>query len=280
MKTLFLAVFILLFIRANAQDQRQHLVDSLISKLTVKKDIRYNLSGRPLLLDIYYPPNYRGERLPCVVWIHGGGLTNPKLTKDYDIVRWGAATSALNGFIAVSVDYRLVTEAPLPAAIEDCSTAIRFLKANADKFHINRFKIGVVGESSGGYLSAFMIFSGDTDKFKTNDWKDWSDKVACGVIWYGYTKHPKTEFDVLDYITPDDPPVLIIHGQKDKVVPLQNAYNIEKKCKENKLDVGLVVIKNADHGFFDVNGKFEDYKKHTEEALKLTNDFFKRHLID
>jgi acetyl esterase/lipase len=278
MRTLFLALFIILFNQTKAQDQRQQLVDNLISKLTVKKDIRYNQSGRPLLLDIYYPPSYRGERLPCVVWIHGGGLTNPKLTKDYDIVRWGAARTALDGFISVSVDYRLVTEDPLPAAIEDCSTAIRFLKANADKFHINPFRIGVVGESSGGFLSAFMIFSGDTDKFPTNDWKDYSDKVACGVVWYGYTKHPNTTYDVLDYITPDDPPVLLIHGQKDNVVPLQNSNNIEKKCKENKLDVSLKVIKNADHGFFDVNKKFEDYKKHTEEALQLTIDFFKKHL--
>lgn len=279
MRTLFIAALILLFSQAKAQDQRQQLVDSLVSKVTVTRDIKYNLSGRPLLLDIYYPPNYHGEKLACVVWIHGGGLTNPKLTKDYDIVRWGAAVSALNGFIAVSIDYRLVTETPLPAAIEDCSTAIRFLKANADEFHINPFKIGVVGESSGGYLSAFMTFSGDTKTFTTDDWKDYSNQVACGVIWYGYTKHKNTTYDVLDYISPNDPPALLIHGQQDKVVPLQESYKIEKSCKDKKVDVNLVVIKNADHGFFDINKKFEDYKKHTEQALQLTIDFFRKHLI-
>ncbi len=256
------------------------MVDSLISKLTVKKDIRYNLSGRPLLLDIYYPPNYRGERLPCVVWIHGGGLTNPQLTKDYDIVRWGAATTALDGFIAVSVDYRLIPESPLPAAIEDCSTAIRFLKANAYKYHINPFKIGVVGESAGGYLSSFITFSGDTKTFTTNDWKDYSGQVACGVIWYGYPKQKDSAFDMLDYISSNDPPALLIHGQQDKIVPLKESFKIEQKCKDCKLDVNVVVIKNADHGFFDVNKKFEDYKKHTEEALKLTIGFFNKHLRD
>jgi acetyl esterase/lipase len=279
MRTLFIAAFIILFNQAKSQDQRQHLVDSLISKLTVKKDIQYNQSGRPLLLDIYYPPSYRQEKLPCIVWIHGGGLTNPKLTKDYDIVRWGAASSALNGFIAVSIDYRLVTETPLPAAIEDCSTTIRFLKANADKYQINPDKIGIAGESSGGYLSAFITFSGDTKTFTTNDWKDYSSQVACGVIWYGYTKHKNTTYDVLDYITSNDPPALLIHGEFDKTVPLQESYDIEKSCKDKKLDVSLSVIKNADHGFFDVNKKFEDYKQHMEEALKLTIDFFKKHFI-
>jgi acetyl esterase/lipase len=279
MKTILFVAIIFLVIQAKSQDQRQHLVDSLISKLTVKKDIQYNQSGRPLLLDIYYPPNYHQEKLPCVVWIHGGGLTNPKLTKDYDIVRWGAASSALNGFIAVSIDYRLVTETPLPAAIEDCSTAIRFLKANADKYHINPDKIGVVGESSGGYLSAFITFSGDTQTFTTNDWKGFSNHVNCGVIWYGYTKHPKTTYDVLDYITKNDPPSLLIHGQEDKVVLLEESYKIKKGCEDKKLDVSLSVIKNADHGFFDVNKKFEDYKKHMEQALQETNAFFRKHLL-
>ena len=279
MKTFLFILLVLLLNEAGAQDQRQQLVDSLISKLNVKKNIRYNQSGRPLLLDIYYPPNYHQEKLPCVVWIHGGGLTSPKLTKDYDIIRWGAAVTALNGFIAVSIDYRLVTEAALPAAIEDCSCAIRFLKANAKKFNIDQNKIGVVGESSGGYLSAFMTFSGDTKTFTTNDWQKKSNKVACGVIWYGYKKHRETKYDVLDYISKNDPPSLLIHGEEDKTVPLQESYNIKKGCEDKKLNVSLSVIKNADHGFFDINGKFADYKLHMEEALQLTISFFKKHLM-
>jgi acetyl esterase/lipase len=279
MKTFLFFLLALLLNEAGAQDQRKLLVDSLVSKVIVKKDIQYNQSGRPLLLDIYYPPNYNQEKLPCIVWIHGGGLTSPKLTKDYDIIRWGTAASALNGFIAVSIDYRLVTEIPLPGAIEDCSTAIRFLKANADKYHINPDKMGVVGESSGGYLSAFMTYSGDTKTFTTNDWKKFSNKLACGVIWYGYTKHPNTKFDVLYYISANDPPSLLIHGEADKTVPLEESYKIKKVCEDKKLDVSLSVIKNADHGFFDVNGKFPDYKQHMDEAVQLTIAFFKKHLL-
>lgn len=279
MKILFCLLFVFLLNEAGAQDQRKPLVDSLVNKVIFKSDIQYNQSGRPLLLDIYYPPNYNREKLPCIVWIHGGGLTSPTLKKDYDIIRWGAACSALNGFIAVSIDYRLVTEAPLPAAIEDCSCAIRFLKANAAKYHIDAAKMGVVGESSGGYLSAFMTYSGDTKTFTTNDWKDFSNQVACGVIWYGYTKHPKTNFDVLDYISKNDPPSLLIHGSDDKVVPLKESYTIKKACEDKNLEVSMSVIKNADHGFFDVNGKFPDYKQHMEEALQLTIEFFKKHLV-
>lgn len=278
MRTLLFVIMMLLLSVAGAQDKRKPLVDSLVSKVIVKKDIQYNQSGRPLLLDIYYPPNHNQEKLPCIVWIHGGGLTSPVLKKDYDIIRWGAACAALKGFIAVSIDYRLVTEAPLPAAIQDCACAIRFLKANAESLQIDKKKIGVVGESAGGYLSAFMTYSGDTKYFTTFDWKDYSNQVECGVIWYGYTKHPKTTYDVLDYISKNDPPSMLIHGDKDKVVPLQESYDIQKACEKKNLDVGLTVIKNAEHGFFDSDGNFEDYKQHMEQAVNLTLAFFKKHL--
>jgi acetyl esterase/lipase len=278
MKALIFVFMVFLLNEAVGQDQRKPLVDSLVNKVIVKKDIQYNLSGRPLLLDMYYPPNYNQEKLPCIVWIHGGGLTSPVLKKDYDIIRWGAACSALNGFIAVSIDYRLVTEEPLPAAIQDCACAIRFLKANANEFHIDKDRIGVAGESSGGYLSAFMTYSGNTKTFTTYDWREYSNQVACGVIWYGYAKHPKTKYDVLDYISKHDPPSLIIHGDKDQLVPLQESYNIKRTCEVEKLDVSLTVIIDAVHGFFDVDGKFPDYKKHMEEALDLTMAFFKKNL--
>jgi len=139
--------------------------------------------------------------------------------------------------------------------------------------------MGVVGESSGGYLSSFVTFSGDTKTFTTADRKKYTNKVACGVIWYGYTKHPETQFDVLDYISKNDPPSLLIHGKADKVVPLEESYKIKKACEDKGLDVSLSVIDDADHGFFDVNGNFSDYRKHMEEALKQTIDFFKKHLM-
>jgi dienelactone hydrolase len=123
-----------------------------------------------------------------------------------------------------------------------------------------------------------VTYAGDDRSFLTKDWKKYPDNVKCCVIWYGYTKHPNSTFNVLDYISPNDPPSLLIHGQDDKIVPLQNSYDMKKKCEEKGLPVDLKVIPNADHGYFDVNGKFEDYRKHMEEALDLTIEFFKKEL--
>ena len=275
---LLIAVFTFRFSVAFSQEHRRIIVDSLVKQTVVKKDIRYNQSGRPLLLDIYYPSDYKGEPLPCIVWIHGGGLTNTSLKKDYDIIRWGTALSAINGFIAVSVDYRLLGEAPLPAAIEDCATAIRFLKANARQYGIDTIRIGVAGESAGGYLAGFCAFAGNSNTFKTKDWQGYSNRINCAVLWYPATNHKG--YYMLDYISEDDVPVLLIHGDNDRLVHICHSYLIEKSCEDNNVPVEMVVIENADHGFFinlsDPFAKFDLYRKNMERAVYLTIDYFKR----
>jgi acetyl esterase/lipase len=282
MKYIFLliAVFTFRFSVAFSQEQRRIIVDSLVKQTAVKKDIRYNQSGRPLLLDIYYPSDFKGKALPCIVWIHGGGLTNTSIKKDYDIIRWGTALSAINGFIAVSVDYRLLGEAPLPAAIEDCATAIRFLKANARQYGIDTIRIGVAGESAGGYLAGFCAFAGNSDTFKTKDWQNHSNRINCAVLWYPATNHKG--YYMLDYISEDDVPVLLIHGDNDRLVHICHSYLIEKSCKDNNVPVEMVVIENADHGFFinltDPFAKFDLYRKNMERAVYLTIDYFKSKL--
>lgn len=277
---LLLAVFVFRFTVSNAQDQRRIIVDSLIKKAVVKKDIQYNQSGRPLLLDIYYPSDFKGGVLPCLIWIHGGGLTNTSLTKDYDLIQWGTSLSAINGFISVSIDYRLLGEAPLPAAIEDCFTAIRFLKANAAQYGIDTTRIGVAGESAGGYLAGFCAFSWDGDTFKTKDWQEYSNSINSAVLWYPGTNYKG--YYMLDYISEDDVPVMLIHGDNDKLVHICHSYLIEKSCRDNNVAVEMVIIKGADHGFFkdlsNPSADFDIYRENMERAISLTISFFKKKL--
>ena len=91
MKKLLYLVCVFVSLPIQSQDERKIFVDSLLTGVEVRKDIRYNTLDRPLLLDIYYPQREKDELLPCVIWIHGGGLTDKSIQKDYDIVRWGIA---------------------------------------------------------------------------------------------------------------------------------------------------------------------------------------------
>lgn len=260
-----------------AQDDRKALVDNLLNGIEVKRDIRYNTNERPLLLDIYYPGEKNEKISPCVVWIHGGALTDASLDKNYDLVRWGAARTALNGYISVSIDYRLITERPLPAAIQDCATAIRFLKSHAGEYGIDTTRIAVVGESAGGYLAGMYSFTCNTNIFKTYEWAGVSNNIACGVLWYPAINH--WPYNMTDYISPDDIPVISIHGYKDKIVPIDQSCRIQNKCKEKGLDFQLYIIEGADHGFFSKRWDFDELnRKYTEQAIDITIEFLNKRL--
>ncbi|MFH0755816.1 MAG: alpha/beta hydrolase [Bacteroidota bacterium] len=265
-------------VAAFPQDERKAHVDSLLSGIRVQKDIRYNQTGRPLLLDMYFPGTKDDKALPCVVWIHGGGLTSEDIKKDYDLVRWGIARSVRRGTINVSVDYRLITESPLPAAIQDCETAIRFLKSHAAEYGIDTSKMAVVGESAGGYLAGFLVFAGNTNIFSTGDWNKASNSLSCGVLWYPAVNHPP--YNMIDYISPDDIPVISVHGDNDHIVPIDRSCQIREKCKEKGVDFQLYAISGSGHGFFDDSSweYNERYRADMEEAIGITLSFIGKHL--
>lgn len=277
MKNLIILICFFAFFSSRGQNDRKAFVDSLLNGIEVKKDIRYNTGERPLLLDIYYPESNNDKPLPCVVWIHGGGLTDTTIQKDYDLIRWGAARTAENGYLSVSIDYRLINESPLPTAIQDCLTSIRFLKSHALEYRIDTTRIAVVGESAGGYLAGICSFMCNTNIFTTKDWSHSSNNIACGVLWYPAVD--RWEYNMLDYISPDDIPVISIHGNKDDIVPVSKSHLIQSKCKEKGIDFKLYTIDGADHGFFDTKWDFNKLnQKYTEQAIAITIDFLDKQM--
>jgi len=254
---------------------RQAFIDSLLDGIKVIKDVCYNTGERPLLLDIYYPKTITDELLPCVVWIHGGALVAQD--KDYDLVRWGAAQTALSDYISVSIDYRLITESPLPTAIQDCATAVRFLKSHGAEYGIDTARMAVVGESAGGYLAGMFSYTCNTNIFSTYEWNQVSNKIVCGVLWYPAIYF--SPYNMIDYISHDDIPVISIHGDHDKLVPIDQSYQIQKKSRKKGLDFKLHIIKGAQHGFFDESWSFnEANRKYMNQAIDITIDFLDKQL--
>jgi len=277
-KKIILLLISTIVLSSYSQDQRKALVDSLLKGVEIKKDIQYNVTGKPLHLDIYYPQKTIEKQLPCVVWIHGGGLTDTTIKKDYDLIRWGIARTTPKGYISVSIDYTLITESPLPKAIQDCETAIRFIKSHAAEYKIDTTRIAVVGESSGGYLAGFCSFACDSDIFTTKEWNQVTNKIACGVLWYP-TIHQSPNYNVIDFISAGDIPVISIHGEVDHIVPIDRSYQIQKKCEEKGVSFKLNIIKGADHGFYDKEWKFnEANQKNMEQAINITIDFLNNQL--
>jgi acetyl esterase/lipase len=277
---------------AEKSPQPPHALDGL----KVDRDLEYaRVGGLSLKLDVYVPEN-AATPLPLLVWLHGGGWSEGSKT-----LCPGLFFSS-RGYVLASIDYRLTDVAPFPAQIEDCRAAIRWLRANASKYHIDPQRIGVWGASAGGHLAALMGTA--------NEQKEWDVvgthteqpiRVQAVCDFFGpadFTRfdpgHRETQArsDIgrllggaladkqavaraaspVTYVSADDPPFLIIHGDQDQVVPPEQSERLYEDLKKAGVDVTIIRLKKWGHGFNPLGDP-------NPRALYLkVCDFFEKHL--
>jgi acetyl esterase/lipase len=248
----------------------------------VMKDIPYVADGHERQkLDLYIPPG--ASNAPLVVWIHGGGWQNGG--KD----RTPALPLLEKGFAVASINYRLSSHAVFPAQIEDCKAAVRWLRAHAKKHHIDPERIGVWGASAGGHLVALLGVTGDVKEFDTGERTEVSSRVQAVADFFGpaelFTMQQQSrpggpinhdapdapeakliggalpdnkakadKASPITYVSKGDAPILIVHGDQDPLVPLQQSVDFHAKLKKAGVDAELLVMKGAGHGFRDAQG--------------------------
>ncbi|MCM8530588.1 MAG: alpha/beta hydrolase [Lentisphaeraceae bacterium] len=293
MKQIYFSLVITFFtISSAAQSKITH------KHMSIKQDIVYETLGeRKLHLDLFQPKNMT-ESTPLIIWIHGGGwMHGSKRLSPYRI-----AGFISKGFTVASVEYRLSGEAIFPAAITDCKAAVRFLRAHADKYKLDANNIGVWGSSAGGHLAAFLGTSGGVKEFDVGSNLKVSSKVQAVCDWFGPTdfmkmndsklsrmdhlspKSPESRFlgghivkipetvkkaNPITYITKDDPPFSILHGDKDTTVIYNQSELLEAALKKYGVEVVLHKIEGQGHGF-----KGESNKK----TMNMAIDFFSKTL--
>ena len=124
----------------------------IVDRLDSMLDVMFARYGdRTLEMDIYRPKD-SWETLPAIVCIHGGGWNKGGKIHFKNV----AQSLAAKGYVTASIDYRLSGEAPFPVHIHDCKAAVRFLRANAQKYGIDPARIGATGSSAGGHLAALL----------------------------------------------------------------------------------------------------------------------------
>lgn len=264
-------------------------------------DVAFGTTGsRPLLLNIARPNNQPQEVMPVIIFIHGGGWFRGdyKGPQNYPF--------AAKGYFTVNIEYRLSDEAIFPVQIHDCKAAIRWLRANAKKYHINPDLIGVWGLSAGGHLASLLGTSGDIPDLEGNSGTEgFSSRVQTVVDWYGPTDlskmggtHDEPDspecrvvggllyermeivqmVNPITYVTSDDPPFLMIHGEKDQIVPFNQSELLYQALKEAGVDVTLIKVKNGDHNYLP-NPSNAIIEPSLQEIMTRTIDFFDKNLI-
>lgn len=244
----------------------------------VKKvaDLDYAGTGnKRQALDLYVPVKRDGDGpLPVVVFIHGGAWLGGDKNGG---ARQLAPFVATGKFAGVSVGYRLSQEAIWPAQIHDCKAAIRWIKAHAAEYRLDPDRIAVSGTSAGGHLAAMLgVSHGLPDLEGTiGSNNDRDSKVKCVVDFYGPTDmltiggnhnnpnspeckliggmiqdHPDKARNAspLEHVTKDDVPFLIVHGDKDPVVPYSQSVALGKKLKDTGVPVTLITVAGGGHG--------------------------------
>jgi acetyl esterase/lipase len=280
--------------QANENSQRRARGPNVPEGTHIFRDLAYVPDGHERQkLDLYLPAqNKDSHPLPLIVWVHGGA--------------WhaGSKDNCLSvhflryGYAAASINYRLSQHAIFPAQIEDCKAAIRFLRANAEKYNIDPNRIGVWGASAGGHLVAMLGTTGNIKQFDKGPNLQVSSRVQAVCDFFGPTDltrmsafESSMDHDALDspesklvggpvqenkeacnranpitYVSKDDPPFLICHGDKDMLVPHNQSVLLNDALKKAGVNVKFHTVKGGGHGFRD------------QEVDRMVKEFFDKHL--
>src|SRR5882724_3793126 len=155
--------------------------------IRIEREVPFLDAGRTELADLYLPLEIpKGQRVPAVVIIHGGGFTggHRDAARELSI----GNTLARNGYVGMSIDYALadIGRPAWPQNLFDCKTAVRWLRANADRLQIDTAHIGVIGGSAGGTLASLVALTRVNDGLDpTGPYGDFSCEVQCGIDMYG-----------------------------------------------------------------------------------------------
>jgi acetyl esterase/lipase len=233
----------------------------------IEKDVDYLGADRAEKCDLYLPADPpAGKRFPAVVIIHGGGFTggDKGAAREQNI----GNTLAANGYVGMSINYVLAAagKPTWPQNLHECKTAVRWLRKNAERLHVDPNRIGTIGGSAGGHLATMLALTGPDAKLDpAGPYGEYSCRVRCAVDLYGPAELTKPtamiagtpeqapdlykQASPITHATKDDPPVLILHGTADKTVPYQQSELLASVLKKVGIKHELMLIEGAPHTF-------------------------------
>lgn len=275
MKTHLLIVMLIVSLHASAQPDR---IKSIFPAGTqFLQNIPYaNDTLKKHLLDIYIPANAKSIN-PVVIWVHGGAwMLNDKYA-DMGYMTATIKSIIEKGYVLASIDYRNSTTAVFPAQIQDCYQALEFLHSNASKYKLDKNKFVLFGFSAGGHLASLLALSNNNNvidfypqKKKTNfkvkaviDFYGPSDFLAMTAMGdpemkgdpistlLGSTPLKRPDVSKIaspsNYVDKNDPPFIIVHGEKDESVPYQQSVLLQSYLNLAGVKNELVIVKGAPH---------------------------------
>jgi acetyl esterase/lipase len=240
---------------------------------------------------VVYSPDQPGK-YPCILDIHGGGWQARQVESDKPMME----RLAQRGFVTALTTYRLAQEAKYPAALHDCKSTVRYLRAHAAKFKIDPDRIGVMGGSAGGHLSGLLAMTTGLPEFEGNGpHREQSSGVkACIVMaatqdMYAANKDKSSSTNVVNFFggtaaeKPDVyraaspithvragvPPTIYIEGEKDTLKV--GRAEMQEKLRALGIETAVHTLKDAPHPFW-------MSQPWCDQTVAIAAEFFKKHL--
>lgn len=270
------STFLILFLIGVTQvfSQTNPVFDAFPRGTILHGNVQYNNDTlQKHLLDIYLPANATGK-IPLVIFIHGGGwLSNDKYA-DIGYMKKTVAEIVSSGFAMASIDYRFSSQAVFPAQMLDCNRAISFLYDNAGKYGFDKNRFAVMGFSAGGHLASLVGLSKNNNissffipgTSKLFDFKAVVDFYGpAELILFPGSNDEKSPEAILigaaplnrpdlaraaspvTYVDKNDPPFLIIHGEKDELVSPNQSRLLSSWLSVAGVKNELIIVKDAPH---------------------------------
>jgi acetyl esterase/lipase len=245
--------------------------------VTALRNLPYVTDGHPRqVLDLYLPGG--NLPLPLVIWVHGGAFrVGDKADK--------LPTPSLSrGYAVASLNYRLSQHALWPAQILDVKAAVRWLRAHAGQYTLDPTRFAAWGESAGGHLVAMLGATGHVAAWEVGEHLEQSSRVQAVVDYFGPTDFrqmdahrlpegmvhdladsPESELvggpiqarpervadaNPITYVTPDAPPYLVIHGERDPLVPHHQSELLVAALARAGVEHTFYTVPGAGHGGF------------------------------
>jgi len=265
------------------------------TNVDVIPDVVYgHKDGMALTFDIFKPKTHTNGA--AIIFMVSGGWISNYVPPDQALPRYQELLDA--GFTVITLRHGGSPKYLIPEIVADVRRGVRFIRYNARRWGIDPNRLGVYGGSAGGHLSLMIGLASDNgDPGAKEDFMKESDRVAAVVAYFppvdlrpfvrglnplptgtvldrfpalNFEKERAADFSPILFVTSDDPPTLLIHGDKDQLVNISNSQIIFEALKKNNVKTDFITIPGADHGF-----RGEDAK----HAMAATVSWFEQTLL-